>query len=88
KGRRAIEATEQLTPLRRAGETAAFGLRMNTGWPFADFQKATGFDLSQEWAGEMDRLVEKNHGCRLPDRFHLTRTGLRFADAAAEIFLR
>src|SRR5674476_1186416 len=34
KGKRAIESSEELPPLRRAGEIAAFGLRMNAGWPF------------------------------------------------------
>ena len=33
KGRRAIESSEELSPMRRAGEIAAFGLRMNAGWP-------------------------------------------------------
>ena len=31
KGKRAIESREELPPLKRAGETAAFGLRMNAG---------------------------------------------------------
>ena len=38
KGKRAIESSEELPPLARAGETAAFGLRMNAGWPFTEFQ--------------------------------------------------
>lgn len=88
KGRRAIESTEELSPLRRAGEIAAFGLRMNAGWPFADFQQTTRFDLRQEWASEMAELVQRGWAGQTPDRFHLTRPGLRFADAAAEMFLR
>ena len=43
KGKRAIESSEELPPLRRAGEIAAFGLRMNAGWPFAEFQTHDGF---------------------------------------------
>ena len=88
KGRRAVEWTEQLPPLARAGETAAFGLRMNAGWPFAQFQQATGFDLRREWSTDMDRLAEEGWGCIETDRFRLTERGLRFADAAAERFLR
>ncbi len=88
KGKRAIESSEELPPLRRAGEIAAFGLRMNAGWPFADFQRTTGFDLRREWAGEMDQLVAQGWAARSADRFHLTHQGLRFADAAAELFLR
>jgi oxygen-independent coproporphyrinogen III oxidase len=85
---RAIEHTEQLSPLRRAGETAAFGLRMNAGWPFADFQKATGHDLRNGWAETMQELVEQENGVLEGERFRLTPKGLRFADAAAAEFLR
>ncbi len=88
KGTRAIESREELPPLQRAGETAAFGLRMNTGWPFEEFQRATNFDLRQEWSADMNQLAERGWAEILPDRFHLTRQGLRFADAAAELFLR
>lgn len=88
KGRRAIESQEEFAPLKRAGETAAFGLRMNAGWPFAEFQRVTGLDLRQNWSADMDSLVQKGWALRSPDRFQLTPQGLRFADAAAEAFLR
>lgn len=88
KGKRAIESREEFPPLKRAGETAAFGLRMNAGWPFAEFQRVTGLDLRQDWAADMDSLVQKGWALRSPDRFQLTPQGLRFADAAAEVFLR
>jgi oxygen-independent coproporphyrinogen-3 oxidase len=88
KGKRAIESREELPSLKRAGETAAFGLRMNAGWPFDQFQRVTGFDLRDEWSAEMNQLVERGWGRRDPRRFQLTQQGLRFADAAAELFLR
>lgn len=88
KGRRAVEWSEELTPLKRAGETAAFGLRMPAGWHFEQFQQTTGFDLRQEWKTEMDQLVGQGRGHRDAQGFRLTPTGLRFADAAAELFLR
>ena len=88
KGKRAIESSEELPPLKRAGETAAFGLRMVAGWPFDQFQRVTGFDLRDEWLAEMNQLVERGWGRRDPRRFQLTQQGLRFADAAAELFLR
>src|SRR5437773_7919356 len=87
-GRRAIESREQLAPLARAAETAAFGLRMNAGWPFEEFQDATGYDLRQEWTAEMDQLASQGWGKIEAERVRLTRQGLRFADAAAEQFLR
>jgi oxygen-independent coproporphyrinogen-3 oxidase len=88
KGVRAIESTEELPPLKRAGETAAFGLRMTAGWPFEEFRRVTDFDLRREWAGEMEQLVERGWARVSPENFQLTSQGLRFADAAAEMFLR
>jgi coproporphyrinogen III oxidase-like Fe-S oxidoreductase len=85
---RAVESHEELPPLRRAGETAAFGLRMVAGWPFEQFQRTTGYDLRREWAEDMNQLAQQGWGRLLPDRFQLTRQGLRFADAAAQVFLR
>ena len=88
KGKRAIESSEELPPLKRAGETAAFGLRMNAGWPFEEFQRATSFDLRREWESEMGELAGRGWGRISTDGFQLTPEGLRFADTAAEMFLR
>ena len=88
RGQRAIESREELPPLKRAGETAAFGLRMNAGWPFGEFERATGFDLRNEWAGEMNQLVRQGWAQFDAQQFQLTSQGLRFADTAAELFLR
>jgi oxygen-independent coproporphyrinogen III oxidase len=88
RGQRAFESCEELAPLARAGETAAFGLRMVEGWPFEQFQQVTGYDLRHEWASDMNQLVQEGRGRILPDRFQLTREGLRFADSAAQLFLR
>jgi oxygen-independent coproporphyrinogen-3 oxidase len=87
-GRRAIESTEELAPLARAGEIAAFGLRMTAGWPLALFRERTGFDLQQEWAGEIHRMIELGYGRLDAIRFQLTPQGLRYADWVAGEFLR
>jgi coproporphyrinogen III oxidase-like Fe-S oxidoreductase len=87
-GRRAIDSSEELAPLARAGEIAAFGLRMTSGWPLAQFQERTGFDLRVEWKSEIARMVGLGYGELEPQRFHLTRQGLRYADWAASEFLR
>jgi oxygen-independent coproporphyrinogen-3 oxidase len=87
-GRRAIESREELPPLARAGETAAFGLRMVSGWPYEQFRATTGRDLRVEWQKELAELAAQGWGELLPDRFALTAKGLRFADAAAQMFLR
>jgi len=88
KGQRAIESREELPPLKRAGETAAFGLRMTAGWPFNEFQRTTNFDMRAEWPDEMNQLTERGWGRISSGGFRLTPQGLRFADAAAELFLR
>jgi oxygen-independent coproporphyrinogen-3 oxidase len=87
-GKRAIESGETLPPLKRAGETAAFGLRMVAGWPFETFRHATDFDLRENWDSEMKELAARGWGQIASDNFRLTPQGLRFADAAAEMFLR
>ncbi|MBI5802382.1 MAG: radical SAM family heme chaperone HemW [Verrucomicrobia bacterium] len=88
KGVRAIEQREELPPLARAGEIAAFGLRLNVGWGFDEFRNITGFGLHEHWSADMDTLVAEGFAVRTPDRFHLTPRGLRFADHAAGKFLR
>ncbi len=88
RGGRAIESREELEPFGRAGETAAFGLRMNAGWRFEEFQRISGFDLREEWAEEMDRLTSLDYARRDAERFQLTQQGMRYADWVAELFLR
>ena len=61
---------------------------MTGGWLFDEFGWATGYDLRRGWHEEMDQLVERGWGELHADRFRLTSRGLRFADAAAELFLR
>ena len=87
-GKRAIESSEELPPLRRAGETAAFGLRMNAGWGFEEFHRVTNFDLRNEWDEDMEQLAGRGWAARDTQHFQLTPQGLRFADSAAEFFLR
>ncbi|PAW89130.1 MAG: coproporphyrinogen III oxidase [Pedosphaera sp. Tous-C6FEB] len=88
KGVRAIEQREELPPLARAGEIAAFGLRMNAGWGWEEFRGITGFALGEHWRADMEKLVAEGFAIHTPERFHLTARGLRFADYAAELFLR
>ncbi|MGH7735971.1 MAG: coproporphyrinogen III oxidase, partial [Gemmatimonadales bacterium] len=88
RGVRAIGSSEELAPLARAGETAAFGLRMTAGWPLAEFRRRTGFDLQEEWAAEISQMTGLGFGRLDGDRFHLTRQGLRFADWVGSEFLR
>ena len=88
RGRRAIESREELPPLARAGETAAFGLRLVAGWPFEQFREVTGYDMRNEWSKEMEELAGQGWAHKGATSFHLTPSGLRFADAAAQLFLR
>ena len=61
---------------------------MNTGWQYDSFRQVTGFDLRREWQNEIDALVTRGWACVEDKRFGLTRQGLRFADAAAAMFLK
>lgn len=88
RGRRSKEFAEALPPLSRAGELAAFGLRMNAGWLYSEFQQRTGFDLRTEWADDLRALEACGWAEIGPERFRLTRQGLRFADSAAVRMLR
>jgi len=83
-----IDTREELSPLSRAGETAAFGLRMTAGWPFEEFQRVTGHDLRDGWEGSMNTWVARNQAVLETGGFRLNREGLRFADAVAQDFLR
>ncbi len=88
KGKRAIEFSEELNPLARAGEIAAFGLRMNAGWPLLKFKQRTGFDLQREWQTEIQQMIKLGYAHLDECHFQLTSRGLRYADWAAEKFLR
>lgn len=87
-GKSAVEFSEKLSPLARAGELAAFGLRMNSGWPLKLFRERTGFDLQVEWAAEIKKLTGMGYARLDRNGFRLTQSGLRFADWAAELVLR
>ncbi|MBM3847355.1 MAG: radical SAM family heme chaperone HemW [Verrucomicrobia bacterium] len=88
KGKPTAEWKETLDPLPRAGEIAAFGLRTRPGWSFALFHETTGFDLRKDWREELQDLEQRGWAMRDHTSFRLTREGLRFADAAAEMMLR
>ena len=88
KGQRPVESREELPALERAGEVAAFGLRMNAGWPFDSFLRVTGFDLRKTWPAEMQKLATDGLAEVEEERFRLNARGLRFADLAAREFLR
>ncbi len=81
------DTREELGARVRAGEIAAFGLRMNAGWAWDEFSEATGHDLRTGWAEVMQDLERRGLGILDPAGFRLTSTGLRFADAAGSEFL-
>jgi len=87
KGESPVASVDHLPPRARAGEIAAFGLRMNFGWPLPEFRQTTGYDLLEHWQQPVDQLKTRGWAILENDRLHLTSEGLRFADAAAELFL-
>lgn len=87
-GHSPAESREQLSARARAGETAAFGLRMVCGWDFDEFRNITGISMPEEWGSEMEQLARLGYGQQRTNNFRLTPSGLRYADWAAELFLR
>ncbi|HIL68430.1 MAG TPA: radical SAM family heme chaperone HemW [Verrucomicrobia bacterium] len=87
KGERPLEWTEELSLRARAGETAAFGLRMSVGWSLDLFYQLTGFRLETEWKTEVEELIGLGWAELEGGVFRLTMLGIRFADAAAERFI-
>lgn len=88
RGHRAKEFAECLEPLAAAGELAAFGLRLNAGLSFEEFQNRTGLDLRIEWKTDLEELVRRGWAEWNDRRFRLNDKGHRFADAAAELLIR
>lgn len=88
RGQPPVEWREELEPLACAGEIAAFGLRLNAGWPWEEFRHNTGLDLRTGWAAEIASLTARGWGVADARGFRLTPIGLRFADAAGMEFLR
>lgn len=76
-----------ISPLARAGEIAAIGLRMARGWKFNEFYEITGYHLQDHWAEAMQKLCSRGDGEFFEGGFRLTSRGLRFADLAAEDFI-
>ncbi len=86
-GKSPVEEIDEIPALSRAGEIAAFGLRMDVGWDYEEFLRTTGFDLRTNWQKEMNRLIDLGYAIADEKSFRLTPIGLRFADWAGELFL-
>ena len=61
---------------------------MSRGWRFDEFYQATGFRLEEQWPEEMERICLRGDGEFFEGGFRLNRKGLRFADLAAEDFIK
>ncbi len=87
RGESPTDHAERLSPRARAGELAAFALRMNEGIGAAVFQQQTGFRLDLLWPNALrdlaaQKLVEWNG-----ERLRLTPRGRLLADTVAEAFI-
>lgn len=78
---------DMLSPLERAAEIAAFGLRRIEGWENEEFLKVTGFSLLDHWNESIQKLQATGWIVVEQDRIRLTSKGLRFADAVARELL-
>ena len=77
-GKKAAEFREELTPAQRAGETAAFRIRMREGIPLTELAPWTEDIARFESIGLIERSGES---------IRLTTRGKLLADSVAEIFI-
>jgi oxygen-independent coproporphyrinogen-3 oxidase len=77
-GKTAVDFEEVVTPVIKASERAAFGMRTLEGLPLAD---------ASPWEGELCRIEIEGLVHRSADRWLLTPRGRLLADTVAEIFV-
>ncbi len=79
--------TERLSPRARAGELAAFALRMNEGIEATAFERQTGFRLDRLWPDALRDLAGHELVAWDGNRLRLTPRGRLLADTVAEAFI-
>ena len=87
RGESPTESAERLTPRARAGELAAFALRMNEGIEAAAFERQTGFRLDRLWPDALRELTSQKLAEWNGERLRLTPRGRLLADTVAEAFI-
>ena len=76
-----------MSPRARAGELAAFALRMTEGIEAAVFEQQTGFRLDQLWPDALRDLAAQQLVAWDGRRLRLTPRGRLLADSVAEAFI-
>jgi oxygen-independent coproporphyrinogen-3 oxidase len=87
RGEAPTEHAEKLSPRARAGELAAFALRMNEGISTAAFERQTGFRLEHLWPDALHDLAAQDLVEWSDGRLRLTPRGRLLADSVAETFI-
>jgi len=87
RGEPPTDHAERLSPRARAGELAAFALRMNEGIEATAFERQTGFRLDQLWPEALGDLVRQKLVEWDGKRLCLTPRGRLLADTVAEAFI-
>jgi oxygen-independent coproporphyrinogen-3 oxidase len=75
---------DEISPVARAAEILAFGLRTVSGWDLARFRQITGMDPDQACPGVVDALLDAGLLQRAGGRLRPTPAGLLLSDAIAE----
>jgi oxygen-independent coproporphyrinogen-3 oxidase len=86
-GERPLAYSETLPPRQRAGELAAFAIRMNDGLDADWFQAKTGFSLETLWKEEIADLKANGLLESRANHLRLTPRGRLVADTVAEQFV-
>ncbi|MCX6906960.1 MAG: radical SAM family heme chaperone HemW [Verrucomicrobia bacterium] len=87
RGEPPTDHAERLSPRSRAGELAAFALRMNEGIAASSFERQTGFRLEQLWPDALRDLAAQKLVEWDGEQLCLTPRGRLLADTVAEAFI-
>ena len=87
RGEPPTDHVERLSPRARAGELAAFALRMNEGISATAFEQQTGFRLDRLWPDALRDLAGQKLVEWDGERLRLTPRGRLLADSVAEAFI-
>ena len=84
RGKRPLGYSETLPPRQRAGELAAFAIRMNDGIDAEWFRNRTGFTFAELWSTDIADLCAEDLAEFDSRRLRLTPRGRLVADSVAE----
>jgi len=84
--RSAVAGRDDLSYEKLAGERAFLGLRLTSGISLTEYAKATGIDLREKYAADLERLGDAGLIEFAGDKLRLTRRGMLFSNEVFSVF--